>query len=267
MAKNPSIHVTKSVLRSILRSYGLIDSEDLLEYIFENARPHQLYNRALVVSGSDRKPVAKDKLEAEQVSDAEAFNTVLTLERRKAGHLFPALSRDERAWQVLVKISKVAATMADDFNISKAEAFSAYAKLGVSMMGTKYSIQRLLSYKDRIYQALSEEMLVAKDTNPVGTSQLRTAYEMEFHKRHGQNFHQYPDHALHFVLAREMADKLNADYREFVVSQVHGLEFTGGFPEPQQLHTPNAETRYMQYLRTMETAKPVISSISEYMGD
>lgn len=63
---------------------------------------------------------------------------------------------------------------------------------------------------------------------------------------------EFPD----FVKAVELIKDLKTNGREFLDSQVSGLEFVNGnkgtFPKPNQLHGINAEDRFLNYKRSLE---------------
>jgi len=58
----------------------------------------------------------------------------------------------------------------------------------------------------------------------------------------------------HFIKAAELIQTHGVTYRKFLKAQVEGLGFAndgkGIFPKPNQLHTEQAETRLLEYLRT-----------------
>lgn len=57
---------------------------------------------------------------------------------------------------------------------------------------------------------------------------------------------------VHFVSAAKIVIELDASPEHFVKAQFDGLKWTKRFPFPQQLHSPNARLRYLEYMKKYE---------------
>jgi len=266
--RDPSIHITKSRLLNILDAYGIMLSRELVNYIMDNARSYNLTSRTLVLTNAaGKRDSIKAQEEIEGETDAVLFNQALNNERKRKQHVFTPITKQDSSWIMLNKLALICDQMAKDFHIHKTEAYAAYVRLGINLMKKGYGLNRFAGYKDRIYELYSEETEVLKDENPEGTKALTQVYLQEAEKFYGKCPTLQPENRIHFLESRRLADILKADYESFVVSQIQGLEFTGNFPEPHQLHTGQAEHRYLSRKKVSQNFVRTIGSIDDYLTE
>lgn len=266
--KDPTIHIRKSTLRDIINAYGVLFSEDLVEFIMNEARPHNITTQTLVVTNAaGKRDYAKAKDEVEGENDAVSFNVALNNERKKLQHIFTPITKQDNAWNMLIKLSKIGNQMAKDFHIPKLEAYNAYVRLSIGLMRKGYALNKMAAYKDRVYELYAAELELTKDDNPEGTRLVMRVYLEEFEKFYGMPHTLLDEDRIHFLKARRIADSAQADYESFVVAQIQGLEFTGNFPEPYHLCSPQSEHRYLTRKKVAQTFVNTIGSIDTYMAD
>lgn len=266
--KDPTIHIRKSTLRDIINAYGVLFSEELLNFIMEEARPHNITSRTLVVTNAaGKRDYAKAKEEVEGENDTVTFNATLNNERKRLFHIFTPITKQDNAWGTLTKLANIGNQMADDFKLSKPQAYAIYIRLAVGLMRKGYALNKMASYKDRIYELYATELEVTRDGNAEGTKVLAQIYYEEAEKFYGKDPKRLDEDKVHFMKAREMADTIPADYESFVMAQIQGLEFTGNFPEPYQLYSAQAEHRYLTRKKVTQSFVSTIGSMDNYMAD
>ena len=253
MRRDPSLHITRSALVSVLRQIQYdrrMMPEDLADSIFAEAQPYQLKDRYKVeATARMRKKVVRSTSAENPI--IEKFNFILQQERLKAGHkVVKTVTKTSKDYLVLKEVAKIAFDFGEALDITpRDEAYREFIRIGLRMMNKKYSLSKFKFYAERIVQEVEDKAVVIMDENPEGT---RTVKECFYEILDADGIHEVSEDEygryVHFVHARVDADSVDADYYDWVQAQFEAMAFMNAVPELSQLHGENAHARYQKYV-------------------
>lgn len=262
--RDASLHIKKSDLVKILQEieYGKrTPAHVIANEIFKGAKTVQITNRYLQILGTTKKTKKKIAKSMESDTDVpanlvETFNRILVDMRQKSNQYgkIRIIRKDSRDYILLKEIAKNAYNFAVHFDIvPKTDGYKEYIEIGMSMM-RKYSLNRFKYYDDKIYQVFEDKLTVLLDEHKEETEEFYSIWQkvmLEYSDFEDMvNIKDDMRKYSYIVLGRQDADKVDADYTDWIMAQFEGLAFIGVIPELSQLSGDGALTRYERYLRS-----------------
>lgn len=282
MERNPSLHIRKSDLIEILNQIsfkGRVYGYKIADEIFEKAQPYQIKDRYLAVMQAKAK--TKKKMSRSMQADegmpefqVEKFNGILTSyrQRKNPNAKIRPIRKDSKDYLMLKEVARQAYDFVQHFNITNTDdGYLEYIEIGLGMM-RRYSLNRFKYYDSKIYEHFEDKVTVLTDDNREATLQFYYIWRDVMMEYSGleelldieNNYQKF----VHIVLGRREADKLKADYTDWITAQFEGLVFLDAVPELSQFYGDGAEKRYERYLRnSIEYDEGKTESIIDYYED
>lgn len=244
--RDPAIHVKMSALKEILSNYGITD-KTVLDILVE-LNPHQIRDRAVIETRTARRKRTLKILDVPK-ADTKLFNRLLTLVRKEKGHHFSTIKDSGKEWALFCDVVKEANNFCDSFKIARDLGYVEFIRIGIKLMGRKYSLNKFKSYAQRILDYYVYVLAIREDDSPEATEDFYNAYCAVLIKYTGidldiDNVEDY----VNMVYAKQACDECGAKYDDWVEAQFDGLSFTGGVPEFNQLYGENAVKRYRAFM-------------------
>jgi len=253
--RDPSINIKKSDLLKVLKRDFNMDTdeaEDTANKLLKSSKRFACNER---MSLQKVKKAVRRKIErTSQIARDEImkFNACLyqvrSLELHHRG--VKDIKEGDSQYPSLVDIAASAKEFANTYNFDLEEGYRNFILKGIALMRKRYGLNKFKSYRDKIFSHYEAEYLVKNDEDHDGSLKFFDIYDEKLRKRATVIIDRLsdPEKFLDFVLAREEADKCDADYTNWIDAQFAGLEFANALPEPYQLHGDGALGRYQKYL-------------------
>jgi len=245
--REPSIHITKSVLNSILSSLGP-NSEDLTDTIFRLAKTHSINTRTITVSNERMEEKAMKIMKAER-NDTDVLAQILYSVRKKLKHrgIVP-IKAGSKDWGVLKEITSQALDFTNEFGLTRRYGFLRYIEIGLSKM-QNFALNKLPSMYEGICERHQAMVEIEKDSDSTMTEEMYKYYCSKIIENTGihDNLKEIPEKFVWFVRARAEAEKLNLSVKVYMKAQFEGLDFTKGIPHPTQLVGAKAKERVIRH--------------------
>nr|DAM99211.1 MAG TPA: hypothetical protein [Herelleviridae sp.] len=267
ISRDPSIHVKVSDLAEILSQVNLKQKPNkLANEILKLAQPYQLRGRnfkLLQLKAKERKKTEKSLKATANTPNGvvEMFNNLLTSFRQKQtpNAKIKVIRADSKDYLMLKEVAMMAYEFVKHFEIDDVrEGLLEYIQLGYRMMA-RYALNRYKYYDTRIYEVFSDKVEVLTDKHRDKTMEFYHAWQQAMLEYTNLEHLIYieDDYSkfIHIVLGRKDADKHEADYTDWVVSQFEGLSFLNVVPELNQMYGENALKRYEKYLHQISYSK------------
>lgn len=268
--RDPSLHIRKSDLERVLNELqydSRTAGKKLAEMIFAEAQPYQITDRYLQLLQQNTKVKAKasKSMEAdERMPDGtvEKFNLLLTTFRQSSNinARVRVIRKDSKEYILLKEVAANAYEFASHFTfVPKEEGLKKYIETGIGFMG-KYGLNRFKTYNERIFEEFENELTVLTDAKRKETDLMHEVWNGVMQKWLDNTWYEdlRKDNKkyIHIYYAREEADKLEANYVDWVEAQFEGLAFMNVIPELSQFYGENARRRYERYINKVIVEAP-----------
>lgn len=253
--RNPSLHILKSDFVKVLASCGVKDAEALASEVMRKAVPYHVKNRSMVrISSTAVAKKVEKVVQASSGVDVAMFNRILTEERISMGHKrIRPVRKGDPDYGMMREIAEMASEFIKMFELEKEEGIRIYCSIGLNIMGKKYALNKFKYYDRYIHEQAESISTIQDDEKPEDTKEMRQVYIDALVQFAGvEEKFDTPDKFVHFVYAREDADKVGANYSVWVVAQFQALAFLDTVPELSQLYGEKAIDRYKKYTRELK---------------
>lgn len=251
VVRDPSIHITKSNLLNVCRKAGITFPEDFVDELMMESVKINIRNRVIVVAKSAvRKKLVKTIYAEDQI--VEDFNRAYTMILKDNDIRAAQIYKDSQSYLTLKEIAKSAQTFCESFDMQDMiSGFKVYVQLGVDILERNFSIYRLKSAEARIINRYENVQMLADDSDKDGTLRMMKAWRKSMMAFHSMEFDVLdPARLAVFVLARQDADTLKADYQDYMDAQFDKWTYLNAMPEFSQLYGENAAIAYHKYMAT-----------------
>lgn len=276
MPKDPSMHIRLSHFTDILASHGIDNPKKLAMRIFAQAIPYNIHNRHSVEGDAATKKKVMKLVATVSVEEmtVQRFNRLLDAERRKAGHRHISMIRKpSNEWNMLKEIANMAVDFCEGVGIDNiSEGCATYLQIGLSMMNKshQYALGKFKYYDAKIYQLYESLDLIATDPAAARTKEFSNVYAnllMEYASISRDL--SKPQDYICFLLAREEADRVQADVEDWIRAQFEEINKAfGSVAEIRQLFGDWAVRRYYSYFQTPKQEQDeIIRSTPKQTGD
>lgn len=255
MDREPSIHVTRSVLLRLAREAGIKMSAPKLDKLMRAAREVSLDSRTMIANTKKQEKVLKRS--EGSIGDANLAAHIIYSMRVKMKHVgVTKIKQTDATWGQVRQLVPTLNQFCENHDLEKRAGYIAFIELGLKMMNQSkkpnfnYTASWLLNKATFIDERYSSEEAIRNDPYPQNTRELMSIYQAKVSEMTGMyiDYTQNPSEYIHFLRAREMADKWNVDYYAFVMAQFASLTFCNGIPRLPDLGNEKAEQRLAQYI-------------------
>lgn len=252
MKREPSIHITKTVLRGILNEifneHEKSFNEKIANTIFHKAKAHSLHTRTITVSTDKMEKKAKRLVQSSR-RDADLLAQLIHKIRQTMRHRgISSIKPGSRDWGVLKEITAQALDFTNEFNLTRRYGFLKYIEIGLSKM-KKFGLNKFLNMYQGICETYQAMVEIEKDADAEMTKEMYKAYAQKIIQNTGIHdaLEELPERYVWFVRAREQAKSMNIGVKIYIEAQFDGLDFSKGIPHPTQLVGPKATERVIRY--------------------
>lgn len=251
MKRNPSMNIRLDDFIEVCIDNGIPMSETKALQIFRTAVQYSAVNRS-VIQTNKSKVTAEIRKRLDRSSNIVGmFNRELYTQRANLKHtgLRQILANDP-LYPYIEKGAQAAEVFAHKFKLDLNTGVSVFIQILLKITARKFNIKRIVSNVDKIYDYYICTQAINNDDNKNGTKLMESAYSSKFTRSQidfVNNLLIDPREKANLIFARIEADEQGANYKDWVSSQFEGLDFTGNFPMPSQLHGPTSVTRFLRW--------------------
>lgn len=248
--RDPSIHITKSSFREILKELEI--SNFPLEDFFVKAR--QVSVDARIIAPTDKRTKKKvDNITLASKGDADLAADILYSVRVQLKHrgIKKINESNSQQWSLCKKLADVCNTFCDDFGLSTRAGYIKYMMIGFRKMNGNHKnhLNRLISMAQNITDSYQASNDINQDRYPIETEEIHNYYCQVIADRAGfkVNYKDQPETYIYFVRLREFLDSQGIDYEEWIDAQFEGLAWCNGLPDPDKLLGDKANSYYAKF--------------------
>lgn len=255
--RNPSISLTYSDVVRLLEG-KISNPKKVADILLEDGRALAC-DRSIVVTKSKLSSTKKVNTKV-AIPDVDLFNMVLTTYRSSLKHRFVPLRKEDALWKHLASVTADALVFSKSFEYeTHRQAFQDYIRIGIDLMRDKYSLSKFTGYKEKIWEVRNLEVELRADDDVEATELFGVIFQSLMKSECGEYVSiELFTKKLDIYRGRMDADRLGADYKQYIKAQISGLEWTGGAIDTYNLYGDNAIERFKAY------KIPVESKSSEY---
>jgi len=269
--RDPSVHIKESTLREIMPKILACDNvEDAVNKLFKLSKGKIPVNRVNIkTTTKTRKKVKKVAALLEEDLGVELFQRLLIEYRTITNHRgIRAIKKGDVNYTNLVEVTKLATSFIEDFKLPKETGYIEFIKRGIALMGRKYGINRFKYHYEKICMQYENTLLLKQDDNPKGTKEVYNIWKvLMLEYAGGEYLLSSDDELVNMVLARQEADELGADYKDWMTAQFEGLAWLKTVPELVGFFGINAKSRYRKYSTNFVDKEAEVVVVNKNMSE
>ena len=256
MKREPSIHIRKSDLIKIIKSYGEITLENLDE-VMREARKHSIDTRSLIIDNKVHLEKITKRTES-PTGDANLLSDIIYSVRVKRKHVgVTKIKQGDNQWASVKGLVTIVNDFCNRYEMEKRAGYIEFVETGFDIFESSskrinygFIGNALLQKADDIYFISDAKQVIRKDEFPQGTSRLHDYYVERIQSRTGvlNKYTNKPTEYASFVKARLVADDIGISYEDYIDCHFKYLEFCGGIPKITDLFGDNAKKRIIPYI-------------------
>jgi len=270
--RDPSIHITKSNLRKCIEEWDRYHEScnpiSLVDYIMKRGVIQSLSNRVILDPKNDAQIKSLVRLSSAKMDDATLFNTMLSDIRVQMKHRgFIRIQKFDSDWTFIVEMANLALEFSKAFNFERRTGFIEYIKSYFIIRPGQFRLRQMKSFHESIIarQQVIEE--IQYDNKPEETEAGYKLYQKMVFEKTGINpkydKKDYPEKYIYFVKVSQIANDLGLDTQDYIIGQFEQLDWTGGFPSPEQLITLNAKDRVLKWMSENNITMSKVKNLDE----
>lgn len=255
MKRDPSLHITKSTLISILRDEmgngrsSTKSASDLANIVFSRGKSRSVSHRGILVSNDKMEKKAKQIGNTKRY-DADKFSEILYTVRKRYKHRGIILIKPGHPlWPTVKDITAKAISFCEDFDLNPRKGFIKYIEIGLKFL-PKFNLYKLLSNHENICNTYEAMVEIEEDSDREMTNTMYKKYRAKILENTGllDDSDKYPEKFVWFVRARKQCEDMNLAVGLYIKAQFDALDFTKGIPHPTQLVGQKARDRVIRYM-------------------
>lgn len=261
--RQPSIHITEKNLKSLLRQYfgdprendntnlSWQEVDELVNYLMGNAKKLALEKRSVHVQTKALAHKVENKLTNDKTDISLLSNIIFTLRKQLKHKGIKPIDNNSSDWIALKKLTPVINNFCMDFSLTKREGYIAYTRIGLTRITSfRGYINKLYDMSETISTQYEAEAVILDDPNKALTKNIHDYYISLIIVRTGiqDSYLDKPNKYIKFVEVAQIVNKNNLDYKIFIDAQFEGLDWTGNYPEPEQLASDKCMDRLNKYM-------------------
>lgn len=249
--RDPSIHITKSDFRELLREFGI--SRFPTDKFFLAAKQKAATARMVTVTNQRNYKKAKT-IALAAPGDANLAASILYAVRIQLKHrgVKKIDESDKRQWPQVKQLAEVCNIFCQDFGLETREGYIQYIKIGFNRMGRtlRNFLPRLVSMAQNISDDYKAQADLMHDDNAEGTAQVHDYYASVIADKTGLkvNYKDQPEVYVYFKAVRDFCEQNDIDYEYWIDAQFDALEWCNGMPEPSRLLGDKPYQYYVKFM-------------------
>ena len=248
MKREPSIHITETQFRRVIRKILVVTNSEL-EEIFINCSKYQLTTRKLNLTNERVEKKAKMLISSDK-GDAQVFANLLFHVRKQLKHRgITAIKEGTRDWLILKEVCKLANEFCESFRLDKRDGYIEFIKIALSKMN-KFSINKVQSMCAGISDAYAAKIEISQDEYPEITNRGYQRYNSKVLDRTGLtfNYKEQPEKYVFFIRVAQICIEMGITPENYIDSQLESFVFKDSIPDPAQLVGVKAKDRAVKYM-------------------
>ena len=257
MKREPSIHVTESILLRLIREF--YDFDDLTEehalemrdYIMSRAHNYSLESRQIQITNQKIADKVLNKV-VDDKTDISLLSTLIYSIRKDLKHRgIKPINNNSAEWTQLKKLTKVVNEFCNEFELGKREGYITYIRNGLKKISSyRGYITKLYDMSESLSNEYQATLEISNDKNARLTQTLHNYYIGKIAIKTGmkESFLSNPLEYVIFVRLSEKLVEMKVKPEQYIDAQFEGLGWTGNYPEPSQLLSEKAIGRLNKYL-------------------
>ena len=249
--RDPSIHLTKSQFRDLLKELGV--KRFPTDRLFLAAKQKAITSRIITVT--NHKNIKKIKnITLATIGDANLAASVLYAIRIQLKHrgVKKISETDKRQWSQIKQLAEACNIFCKDFGLEAREGYIQYMKIGFHRMGKtlRNYLPRLISMSQNISEEYKAQKELLKDDQAQITAQIHDYYASIIADRTGLqvNYRDQPEVYVYFKALRDFCKQNNIPYESWIDAQFDALEWCNGMPEPSRLLGDKPYQYYVKFM-------------------
>jgi len=251
--RDPALHITRSALKDILdRLPVAMTTTEQAEWIIQQSKDVELSYRMQPKLSKKMYDKVVNQRTSVDVDYVATFNGIYSIQCKELGNMgVDLINAYHKQYDLLKDVTKLAYEFLATFKIEDVnEGLKDYCKIGFELMNKKYALNKFKYYNSKINERYRYHELLAQDDNKAATKRFVDLWKAAM-KHFGADVGLVtlgPDKRASFMFARQEADLLKSDYRDWIQAQFEGLAFLNSLPEISQLHGEQAAFRYKKFM-------------------
>jgi hypothetical protein len=257
MRREPSIHITESNLRYLIRKYydfsDYIDDEvdEMTSFLMTNAVKMSLEKRLINVTNQTVATKVFSKATNDK-SDISLLANLIFMVRKDLKHRgIKPIDTISAEWTQLKKLTPIVNQFCEEFSLEKREGYIIYIRAGLAKISSyRGYITKLYDMSESISLEYQANLSIINDENINLTKEIHDYYIQLVALKTGvyENYKDNPLMYSKFIEIARIVTKLKISYKSYIQSQFVGLDWTNSYPDPGQLVSDKALGRLNKFL-------------------
>ena len=257
--RKAGIHITEDNLRSLIRQYfgdpemdaAWEEANSLTDFIMIEGKKLSLEKRSINITNQTVAKKVLNKVTNDKTDIMLLSNLIFSTRKQLKHKGIKPIDNNSSDWTSLKKLTPVVNNFCNDFELSKREGYIAYVKIGLTRITSfRGYLNKLYDMSETISIQYEAEMVIQSDVNKTLTRDIHDYYISIIIKRTGvtESYADKPNKYIKFVEVAQLVKDNNLDYKIFIDAQFEGLDWTGNYPEPEQLASDKCMERLNKYM-------------------
>lgn len=255
--RDPGLHITKSKLARFIKEWNNDDTQgikvNLVDYIMKRGILHASLNRSILDPEKDTQRKSLSRLSSAKMDDSTLFNKLLSDVRIQMKHRgFKRIDKFDSDWPFIVELSNLCNGFCSDFGLERKLGYIEYIKGYFYVRPGGFRVRQMKAFHEQIISRYQNKILIQEDENPKETEEAYHLYQNLVYDKVGvtpkYDKDENPEKYLCFVKVSKEARGIGLTTEDYVLAQFETLDWTGGFPTPEQMTTVNAKDRVLKWM-------------------
>lgn len=257
--RKPGIHITEDNLRSLIRQYfgdpeidaAWEEANNLTDFLMIGAKKLSLEKRSINITNQTVANKVMNKVTNDKTDIMLLSNLIFSTRKQLKHKGIKPIDNNSPDWTSLKKLTPIVNNFCNDFNVGKREGYIAYTKIGLTRITSfRGYLSKLYDMSETISIQYEAEMVITSDVNKSLTRKIHDYYISIIIKRTGvsESYVDKPNKYIKFVEVAKIIESNNLDYQIFIDAQFEGLDWTGNYPEPEQLASDKCMERLNKFM-------------------
>jgi hypothetical protein len=257
MKRSPSIHITEDRLIDLIRQFYDYDDNaddmiaDLVPFIMENGLKYSLEKRTLVLSNQVIAKKALNKVTNDK-SDINLLSGIIFSVRKNLKHIgIKPIDNNSPEWVQIKKLTPIVNEYCNAFNLNKRDGYIDYVQRGLHKISSfRGYLTKLYDMSESISLEKEADILISNDKHRKLTREIHDYYVQLIAKQSGivESFEHKPIKYAKFIQVKDIVIKMKVPFEEYIDSQFEQLDWTGSYPEPEQLINEKSGERFNKHM-------------------
>lgn len=255
--RKAGIHIYEDNLRKLLMQFYYYEDniEDMVDemvlYLMQEGKKLSLEKRTLNITNQTLAKKALNKATNDKTDISQLAKIILLVRKQLKHKGIKAIDNLSPDWVALKKLTPIVNQFCQDFELDKKEGYTDYVKLGLSRITSfRGYINKLYDMSEAISNLYEAEIIIKEDPNRELTENIHNYYMQLVITRTGihESYRDKPYKYVNFIRVSETVIKHKVDYKIFIDAQFDGLEWTGNYPQPEQLISEKSSERLSKFV-------------------